>query len=351
MDKKEAIKNRVIGHILEMKENMYQDFIELTNLEVAEALAIYDDYEMVYSAMKSEKLGGLELVGAMGNNADKMRYYKRNKYNFRKILAAEEIFKKTKTDNKDDLEDFQSFAESQTVKSGKAKGGTSGKARSYMMYLVRLFILANEKRNIEMNSVEFFNELSLIKKHPNFREYNSSEKRFPSGTINAYLKYWLTKAFEEDNIFDNPIISMDEKSTDVIQIEQVGSKEKPKKIIVNNKEVYVRDSSVIKYAKEKAAWLCEVNPTHDTFINKYNGFPYVEAHHLIPMALQDNFNYSLDVPSNIISVCPNCHRMVHYGMDSDKEKILQKIYQQRNDHLILAGIRISYKKLLLLYVS
>ena len=354
MDEKQAIRGKVIDYILELKENMNQDYIELTNLEVAEALAIYDAYETVYSAMKNQKLKGVDLGGTTTNNIHqikKMKYYgnKNKKYNFRKIPASDELFIKMRNGNKATLEEFESFAALQTLQSGRAKGGTSGKAPSYRRYLVRLFIIANERTKMEMNSIEFFNELTFIKKDLNFPKYNSSERNFPGGTINSYLKYWITIAFEDDDIFDNSIFGVDTTSGSGPQTKQVKPKEKPERIIVNGKEVYARDAFITKYAKEKAKWLCEFDRTHITFISKYNGFPYVEAHHLIPMALQSNFNYSLDIPSNIISVCPNCHRIFHYGIDSDKEKMLQRIYQERKHELILAGVGISYKELLSFY--
>ncbi|MGL4999965.1 MAG: HNH endonuclease [Cetobacterium sp.] len=48
---------------------------------------------------------------------------------------------------------------------------------------------------------------------------------------------------------------------------------------------------------------------------------YMEAHHLIPMNAQDSFKNSLDVLGNVVSLCPNCHRMIHHGDEVSKNII------------------------------
>ena len=65
-----------------------------------------------------------------------------------------------------------------------------------------------------------------------------------------------------------------------------------------------RDPAIASSALELAHYQCKVDSTHLTFTSKRNGKPFVEAHHLIPMEFQDEFTYSLDVPENIIALCP-----------------------------------------------
>ena len=64
-------------------------------------------------------------------------------------------------------------------------------------------------------------------------------------------------------------------------------------------------------AKKRAKYLCEVDGNHKTFKGQ-NGENYCEAHHLIPMNMQEKFFYSLDVEANIVSLCPTCHNLLHY---------------------------------------
>jgi predicted HNH restriction endonuclease len=43
---------------------------------------------------------------------------------------------------------------------------------------------------------------------------------------------------------------------------------------------------------------------------KRDGNPYVEAHHVVPVSEQQVGSLSA---SNVITVCPNHHRQLHYG--------------------------------------
>lgn len=65
-------------------------------------------------------------------------------------------------------------------------------------------------------------------------------------------------------------------------------RKKSKKILLNGRLVYQRSLAEVIKAKEQAGWRCEINPKHETFIAESNDKPYVEAHHLIPMAVQDH---------------------------------------------------------------
>lgn len=81
----------------------------------------------------------------------------------------------------------------------------------------------------------------------------------------------------------------------------------------------------------KAHYLCEVNNNHLSFISKTNRKNYTEAHHLIPLKFQKYFQYNLDVPANIISLCSNCHNNLHYG--ADIKELLDKLYLMRKEEL------------------
>ena len=101
-------------------------------------------------------------------------------------------------------------------------------------------------------------------------------------------------------------------------------------------------SSIIKIQSiEAVGYQCEINPKHNTFTAKSTGHPYMEGHHLLPMRYQDKFNKSLDIYANIVCLCPICHRFLHYGVDSEKESVINKFYFDRSKRLAVSGIRIS----------
>ena len=83
------------------------------------------------------------------------------------------------------------------------------------------------------------------------------------------------------------------------------------------------------------------------FTRKKDGRNYIEGHHLIPLKYQDEFEYSLDVEANIVSLCPSCHRLLHYGNDYE-EKICE-LFEIRKERLKKCNIYISKERLIEMY--
>lgn len=101
-------------------------------------------------------------------------------------------------------------------------------------------------------------------------------------------------------------------------------------------------SSIIKIQSIKSAgYMCEYDEKHTTFISKSSGHQYMEGHHVLAMKYQDKFPHSLDVYANIVCLCPICHRLLHYGINEEKEAVVNKIYYDRADRLATSGLKIS----------
>lgn len=122
---------------------------------------------------------------------------------------------------------------------------------------------------------------------------------------------------------------------------------KPKKY--GETEKYPRNPCRANNALEKAKFKCELNPTHITFINKKSNRQYMEAHHLIPMSKQGSFDFDIDVPENIICLCPTCHRKIHLAQDNDKKAILSEVFKNRKSVLQERGIGLDINKLFSIY--
>ena len=99
-----------------------------------------------------------------------------------------------------------------------------------------------------------------------------------------------------------------------------------------------RDRIIIQQALRSARFLCEVNPAHTTFIAEASGENYIEGHHIIPMCRQNSFENSLDIYANILGVCPNCHRLLHYARQAERRSALNTIYSARAERLCHSGI-------------
>lgn len=94
---------------------------------------------------------------------------------------------------------------------------------------------------------------------------------------------------------------------------------------------------------------CEFDEGHRTFISKRTGHNYVETHHLVPMSSQWRFEHSLDVPDNIISLCPTCHRLFHHAVPDEKNQLVRHFYRLRKEQLKERGIVIGADELLEAY--
>ena len=102
-----------------------------------------------------------------------------------------------------------------------------------------------------------------------------------------------------------------------------------KTIEVKGRITYKRNPRLAVLRFEKSGYRCEINPNHETFTSMKSKFPFVEAHHLIPMKFQTIINYPLDNLDNLISLCPNCHRAFHHAIIDTKITYLNNIYEKR----------------------
>jgi len=64
---------------------------------------------------------------------------------------------------------------------------------------------------------------------------------------------------------------------------------------------------------------------------------------------QEKFKFRLDVPENVIALCPTCHRKLHHGQLGDKTKILLPLLSDRSEGLKDRGLEITSKQLLSFY--
>ncbi|WP_033167123.1 HNH endonuclease [Clostridium sp. KNHs205] len=112
--------------------------------------------------------------------------------------------------------------------------------------------------------------------------------------------------------------------------------------------IYPRKQYESKNALRRAQYLCEVDNSHFVFKRRNSPNNYTEPHHLIPLSAYRDFpGIDLDREQNIVSLCSNCHNLLHYG--SAYKDVLHDLYQQRKELLEEIGITISFEQLLSYY--
>lgn len=114
---------------------------------------------------------------------------------------------------------------------------------------------------------------------------------------------------------------------------------------------YPRNKDYAAIALKKANYQCENIQSHQTFVSNKSKNQFMEAHHLIPMEFQDDFDSDLDVPENIICLCPNCHRSFHHSTKEYLTKLIKRFYSQRNEGLQYRDIIITEERLTKYYFS
>jgi 6-pyruvoyl-tetrahydropterin synthase len=118
----------------------------------------------------------------------------------------------------------------------------------------------------------------------------------------------------------------------------------------NSRTSFIRDATIAVEAIMISNFKCEVDSYHHSFTSKKYGRQYVEAHHLVPMKDQWRFpEASLDVHANIVALCPNCHRLLHHGLDKEYNDILRILLESRQKRLTKCGIKIDFEQLIRMY--
>lgn len=191
-------------------------------------------------------------------------------------------------------------------------------------YLVQRKYIENSIYEItRLDRLQFIKE--ALYQDPAFVEKDERGHRMYSAAFNNYFRFasgeGLSKNSDDIQIMDIPIPKSD-------KIEQV--------VQTPIRSSIIKDQIII-----VSGYTCEINKNHKTFITNTTMKPYMEGHHIIPMNRQDKFENSLDVYANIVSLCPICHRLLHYGICEEKTEFLEKIYSMRSDRLYNSGLKIS----------
>ena len=197
-----------------------------------------------------------------------------------------------------------------------------------LRYISR-YLVQKEKLQQTVYEIQDLGELEIIKTYlysdPDFVALDKRGHQMYSAGFNNYYKFASGQGFS--NIH---------KQIEVLDIEVPASSKK-----ITKSETWKRSTIIKAQSIESAGYLCEINPEHKTFIAKSSGNPYMEGHHAIPMMKQQQFENSLDVYANVVCLCPICHRLLHYGMDAERDILVKKIYVDRADRLANSGIKLS----------
>lgn len=200
----------------------------------------------------------------------------------------------------------------------------------FKTFFVNIGILRYDKYRYYLDDYIYYNYYKEIESLSVYNiEYNFN-KITDSNVINEYE--------QEKKYGNNEYLS--EKAL------EIQNNRKPEIAYASNGRVkYKINRRLSKTAIIMQNYRCFIDNEHKTFIDKEDK-PYMEGHHLIPMSAQRDFpDINLDRVENIISLCPICHRAVHYGNDSYRKKVLYNLYKEKEKIFRKLGIAIEFEEL------
>ena len=189
------------------------------------------------------------------------------------------------------------------------------------------------KSNLQ-GAEKLFDQSGSLKEYGGYIQKRTKNAR--NNAVNTFLDSNMQLEIANDIVSRNAVVNR-----------TVGPVAKPSMININGKTTYKRSKNAAINALISANFSCEIEPLHPTFLRKKDMNPYTEPHHLIPMAYQDEFEYSIDIEENIISLCSNCHNEIHYGANA--KQLLTKLYNSRKDVLKSKKVDITLQQLLSFY--
>ncbi|QAB15192.1 HNH endonuclease [Hydrogenovibrio thermophilus] len=203
-----------------------------------------------------------------------------------------------------------------------------GNVRSDRLTSSKSFKLYPDGRNINLNIVYPKPEKTEL------RLYISSGAGFkPEGGRVWFMfvlddELWIGDMSELEWRMESSVLKMDE--FDAVYQEGLDESREIKIQNLKKRDIYARDRNIALKSMELSEFKCEFDSSHDLFLSRFSGKPYLEAHHLIPMGVQQEFATSLDIVDNVCCLCPNCHRAVHHAEKNLARDILNTLADNKD---------------------
>lgn len=227
------------------------------------------------------------------------------------------------------LDNFEQYLSNLTDKLGSFLRYDVHEYYCYALRCLNLYDDYIDELPIDILTMDFAEKLKQLYQDPYFNRLDAAWNNMYSLSLGAFINY--LNAFNDGRMQENAeVYSFD------IPIKRYKKEMRLlKKFPINKAESLV--------AKRRADWKCESNPSHYTFLEGEH--PYLEAHHLIPMEAQVDFEYSLDFADNIIALCPVCHQKMHHANKEERDRMVGYFFAHRQNLFEKHGIQISLPEL------
>ncbi len=181
--------------------------------------------------------------------------------------------------------------------------------------------------------------------------YSNIEKNIDTGKILNFI-FKNRDVFEiiYYNIFEIDYLGLETNYTVEGEIEE----SKIDDTSTKNSNILKRTSAILKKkAKERSDYKCELEKIcgcdNFYFTSKETNQNYLEIHHFIPREFSNDFERSIEIIDNYITLCPRCHRMIHLATDRERKTLINYIYDNRSKRLEEKGLKITKKEIIRYY--
>lgn len=152
--------------------------------------------------------------------------------------------------------------------------------------------------------------------------------------LNKFVKYANSTPINIITQNTEKIIESDDDIQDIYDIHRVPDRG----IASTGRRRFKTQRKIRDSVLEKSNYLCNCDNNKHYYFEAINLHNYVEGHHIVPMNRQEeyyfNSNINLDVPNNIVTLCPNCHCQIHLGSRQARLKIISELYVRNKTNLL-----------------
>lgn len=176
------------------------------------------------------------------------------------------------------------------------------------------------------------------------RLYLSSRAGFKPDPMSVWFMYlndndiWIGSMDESQWRNENSLLIYDNDEQNYQ--DSIEELDEIKTTTIKKHDIFVRDSKLARQRLITADFKCEFDKKHNLFISRHSKLPYLEAHHLLPMALQNTSTpIKIDTFDNIFCLCPNCHRAIHHSESTFAREIIDTLVEIRPSVLNILNIK------------
>jgi hypothetical protein len=100
---------------------------------------------------------------------------------------------------------------------------------------------------------------------------------------------------------------------------------RPTRIETKTGPTYRRSIQLAEHVRGLTGRRCAIAKPACVVFDGRDGRPYVEVHHIVPIAMQARTDVNLDRSTNMAPVCPGCHTHLHYGQVDTASAVLDEL--------------------------